>query len=264
VSALSVRDVSISFGGVRALDHVSLSVEPGEILGLIGANGAGKTTLFDAISGIAPASGTIMLQDKDISSMAIHDRARAGLGRSFQDARLFHTMTVLETLKVASERHLSRGPRVIGTLLGSVGVMEGERSATRRAQELIDTVGLGDYRDKLISELSTGTRRVVDIAGLLIQRPSVVLLDEPSSGIAQKEAEALGPLLLRMRDELGCAMVVIEHDMPLLLGIADRLLCLETGQVIAEGSPDDVIADPAVVRSYLGGDGVAVRRSGVR
>jgi ABC-type branched-subunit amino acid transport system ATPase component len=264
MTALSTRGVGISFGGVRALDDVSLDVEPGEILGLIGANGAGKTTLFDAISGIVPAEGQILLKGADISALAVHERARAGLGRSFQDARLFHSMTVLDTLRVASERHLSLGPRVIGTLLGSVAVARGEKDATRRADEVVAAFGLRDYRDKLIGELSTGTRRVVDLAGLIIAKPSVILLDEPSSGIAQKEAEALAPLLHRIRAELGCAMIVIEHDMPLLLAVADRLVCLETGSIIAQGTPREVIADPAVVRSYLGGDGVATQRSGTR
>jgi ABC-type branched-subunit amino acid transport system ATPase component len=262
MSALATEGVSVSFGGVRALQDVSIAVEPGQILGLIGANGAGKTTLFDAISGIVPSQGRVLLGERDISRDAVHERARAGLGRSFQDARLFHSMSVLDTLRVSSERRSPLGARVLGTLLGSTAVIEDERAATARALEVVESFGLSAYRDKLVSELSTGTRRVVDLAGLIIQRPSVVLLDEPSSGIAQREAEALGPLLQQIRNDLGCAMVVIEHDMPLLLGIADRLVCLETGRVIAEGSPDDVVADPAVVRSYLGGDGVAVRRSG--
>ena len=122
--------------------------------------------------------------------------------------------------------------------------------------------GLGGYRDKLVGELSTGTRRIIDLACLLIQRPKVVLLDEPSSGIAQRETEALAPLLLRVRDELGCGLVLIEHDMPLVLSLATRMYCLELGKVIAEGDPQDVVRDPAVVRSYLGDDPAAINRSG--
>jgi ABC-type branched-subunit amino acid transport system ATPase component len=261
-AALQVRGMGISFGGVRALDGVDLDVAPGEIVGLIGPNGAGKTTLFDCISGLAPGEGSVAVAGRDVTGLSPHARAHAGLGRSFQDARMFSSMTVLDTLRVAGERNAARRPSVIATLLGLGGVPEQAKAATDRALAVVQQFGLGAYRDKLIGELSTGTRRVVDLAGLLVQRPSVVLLDEPSSGIAQREAEALGPLLRQVRDELGCAMVVIEHDMPLLLGLVDRLYALETGRVIASGRPQDVVADERVVRSYLGDDPAAINRSG--
>jgi ABC-type branched-subunit amino acid transport system ATPase component len=261
MTALTVRGMGISFGGLRALDGVDLDVQPGEIVGLIGPNGAGKTTLFDCISGLVPGEGTVAVSGRDVTRMAPHQRAHAGLGRSFQDARLFSSMTVLDTLRVASERAAAKPPSVIGTLLGLGDAAEQETLATERALEMVEKLGLQDYRDKLIGELSTGTRRVVDIAGLMVQRPAVVLLDEPSSGIAQREAEALGPLLRQVRDELGCALLVIEHDMPLLLGLAERLYALETGRVIVSGPPAEVIADERVVRSYLGSDAAAIGRS---
>jgi branched-chain amino acid transport system ATP-binding protein len=262
MSLLECRGMGVSFGGVRALDGVDLDVEAGEIVGIIGANGAGKTTLFDCLSGITAGEGTVRLDGVDISGLPAHERSRAGLGRSFQDARLFHSMTVLDTLRVASERHRPVSPGVLATLVGSPRARAAETEATERAQELVDAFGLAPYRDKLIGELSTGTRRVVDISCLFIQRPKLVLLDEPSSGIAQREAEALGPLLQRLRDELGCALLLIEHDMPLVLGLAERLYALETGRVIAHGSPAEVVADPEVVRSYLGDDPAAIQRSG--
>ena len=262
MTALSVRGMGVSFGGLRALHGVDLDVEAGEIVGLIGPNGAGKTTLFDCISGLAPGDGTVSVGGHDITGLAPHKRAHAGLGRSFQDARMFTSMTVLDTLRVAAERNAKRPASVVSTLLGIGGVAEEEQAATDGALRAIEQLGLSAYRDRLIGELSTGTRRVVDLAGLLIQRPAVILLDEPSSGIAQREAEALGPMLLKVRDELGCAMLVIEHDMPLLLGLVDRLYALETGRVIASGKPADVIADPLVVRSYLGDDPAAIERSG--
>ena len=262
MTALSVRGMGVSFGGLRALDNVDLDVEAGEIVGLIGPNGAGKTTLFDCICGLSPGDGTVSVGGRDITTLAPHQRAHAGLGRSFQDARLFTSMTVLDTLRVAGERASKRPASVVMTLLGLGGVAEEEKQATARALEVVEQFGLTAYRDKLIGELSTGTRRVVDLAGLMIQRPAVILLDEPSSGIAQREAEALGPLLVKVRDELGCAMLVIEHDMPLLLGLVDRLYALETGRVIASGLPQDVVADPRVVRSYLGDDPAAIERSG--
>jgi branched-chain amino acid transport system ATP-binding protein len=247
---------------VHALQGVDVSVEAGEIVGIIGANGAGKTTLFDCISGITECAGQVLLDGVDVSGASVHVRARAGLGRSFQDARLFHSMTVLDTLRTASERHRPQGSSVIGTLLGGRAARDGEVAATRKADELVELFGLEGYRDKLVGELSTGTRRIIDLACLLIQRPKVVLLDEPSSGIAQRETEALAPLLVRVRDELGCGLVLIEHDMPLVLSLATRLYALETGRVIAEGAPDDVVRDPAVVRSYLGDDPKAINRSG--
>ena len=262
MTVLEAKGIAVSFGGVKALQGVDLRVDAGEVVGVIGANGAGKTTLFDCLSGITECSGTVLLDGADVSGAPVHERARAGLGRSFQDARLFHSMTVLDTLRTASERHRSSGSSVLGTLLGGRAAREGEAEATKRAEELVETFGLGGYRDKLVGELSTGTRRIIDLACLLIQRPKVVLLDEPSSGIAQRETEALAPLLLRVRDELGCGLVLIEHDMPLVLSLATRLYALETGRVIAEGAPDDVVRDPAVVRSYLGDDPDAINRSG--
>ena len=231
--------VSVAFGGLWALDRVSIHVDAGEILGVIGPNGAGKTTLFDCLSGLVPSTGTVELAGRDISKLPPHRRAAAGLGRSYQDARLFPTMSVLDTLRTAG-------------------------TTATRAQEIVETLGLGAYARKLVRELSTGTRRIVDIGCLLARRPVVVLFDEPSSGIAQREAEALGPLLLSIRDRTGAALVVIEHDMPLLMSVAERVVALETGRVIADGSPKAVVKHPAVVRSYLGDDASAIRRSGRR
>ena len=198
---------------------------------------------------------------REVSGAAPHVRAAAGLGRSFQDARLFHTMTVLDALRVASELKMSHAG-ALSSLLSLPSSRVAERGSLRLALEMVDVMGLAGYRDKLIKELSTGTRRIVDLSCVLIQRPSVVLFDEPSSGIAQKEAEALGPLLRSVRDRLGCAIVLIEHDMPLLLSVAERMYALETGRVVASGRPRDVIAHPEVVRSYLGDDPSAIGRSG--
>ncbi len=262
MTLLEARGIGVSFGGVRALDGVDLDVAAGEIVGIIGANGAGKTTLFDCLSGITPGEGVVRLDGVDISDAPTHERARAGLGRSFQDARLFHSMTVLDTLRVASESRRPAGSNVVASLFGLPATRAAETAATVAAEELVASFGLAAYRDKLVGELSTGTRRVVDLACLFLARPKVVLLDEPSSGIAQREAEALAPLLRRVRDELGCALVLIEHDMPLVLGLAERLYALETGRVIAQGRPEHVVADPEVIRSYLGDDPSAINRSG--
>jgi branched-chain amino acid transport system ATP-binding protein len=262
VPALAARGVGVSFGGLRALEAVDLDARPGEIVGIMGPNGAGKTTLFDCLSGFISCEGQIWVAGREVTGLSPNQRAAAGLGRSFQDARLFHTMTVLETLLVASELNMKHAGVVL-SLFGLPSSRAAESHAKESALQMVDLMGLGGFRDKLIKELSTGTRRIVDLACMLIQSPSVVLLDEPSSGIAQREAEALGPLLKRVRDHLGCALVLIEHDMPLLLGLAERVFALETGKVIAIGSPDEVVRHPEVVRSYLGDDPDAIRRSGV-
>ena len=264
---LEVRDVSRSFGGVRALDQVSFDVRPGEILGFIGPNGAGKTTLFDVISGYTPAdSGSIRLRVADGEPIELHDvpthvRSWRGLGRSFQDGRLFPGLTVHEAIAVALEQHVQvRDP--IAATLHLPSVSDSEESVWARVDELIELLALGAYRDKFVRELSTGTRRVVDLACVLAQGPSVLLLDEPSSGIAQREAEALAPMLRRVRDELGASLLVIEHDLPLLGSISDRMIALDLGRVVAEGPPAAVIEHPAVVASYLGTDEAAITRSG--
>jgi ABC-type branched-subunit amino acid transport system ATPase component len=259
-AALSVEGVSVAFGGIRALSDVSLHVEPHEIVGVIGPNGAGKTTLFDCISGHLPCTGRIRLGDRDLTGAPPHRRAAAGLGRSYQDARLYPSMTVLETLRTASELAM-RGP--LSRIPGSPASRRAERAAGEAAERVIDLMGLGAYSGKFVRELSTGTRRIVDLGALLIQRPQVILFDEPSSGIAQREAEALGPLLARIREETDAAIVLIEHDMPLLLGISDRVYALETGRVVTSGTPADVVRDPRVVASYLGDDAAAIQRSGV-
>ncbi|HUZ44857.1 MAG TPA: ATP-binding cassette domain-containing protein [Acidimicrobiales bacterium] len=261
--ALQVSDLRVRFGGVQAVDGVSLEVASGAILGLIGPNGAGKTTIFDAISGLVKAEGKVLLAGVDISSASPERRGRARLGRSFQDARLFPSLTVAETLAVAFERHI-RATDVISTALRAPWVVRAERKIRTRVDELIDLMGLGAFRDKFISELSTGSRRVVDLAATLAHDPLVLLLDEPSSGIAQREAEALGPLLLRIRDQTGASLLVVEHDMPLITSVSDEILALETGRVITRGRPEDVLSDPQVIASYLGTDAAAVARSGHR
>jgi ABC-type branched-subunit amino acid transport system ATPase component/MFS family permease len=268
---LRVREVVKQFGGVRALDGVSFDVAPHEILGFVGPNGAGKTTLFDVLSGFVPADrGTIELHDDaaggggafhELQGVPTHVRAWRGLGRSFQDGRLFPGLTVTETIAVALEQHVEvRDP--LAACLRLPVVRDAEDDVADAVDELVELLGLGAYQDKFVHELSTGTRRIVDLACVLAQGPRVVLLDEPSSGIAQREAEALGPVLRRVRHELGASLLVIEHDLPLLRSLADRMIALDLGRVIAEGTPDEVIDHPEVVASYLGTDPSAIARSG--
>jgi branched-chain amino acid transport system ATP-binding protein len=258
---LRTMSVSVGFGGNRAVDDVDLTIAAAEIVGIIGPNGAGKTTLFDLLSGyLPPDRGRILLGELDMTAAGPDERARAGLGRSFQDARLFPGLTVEEAIAVADERWVSvRDP--ISAALHLPWAYDSEQRIAARVAELVELLGLGPHRSKLIRELSTGTRRVVDLACLLAHRPTVILLDEPSSGIAQRESEALAPLLRRIRDDTGASLVIVEHDIPLVRAVADRLVAMDQGAVIADGSPDDVLAHPSVITAYLGVDAVAIERS---
>jgi len=261
---LECRSVSKRFGGIRAVDSVDIQLHEGEILGLIGHNGAGKTTLFDMVSGFLPLDGgRILLGDMDIGIWPAPLRAISGIGRTFQEAKLFPSLTVTETISVAFERHLeSRDLLAAGLRLPAS--LDSEADVAARVSGLIDAMGLGAYAEKLVGELSTGTRRIVELACVLAQDPAVVLLDEPSGGVAQRETEALGPLLKRVQQHSGCSLLVIEHDMPLLSAICDRMIALELGQVIAAGTPAEVLEHPAVIESYLGTDESTIRRSGAR
>jgi len=261
---LVVEGVTKRFGGIAALRDVSLEVAPGELLGFLGPNGAGKTTLFDVLSGFQPADGgRVLLEGHDITDMAPDARARRGMGRSFQDGRLFSALTVSEAIAVACERDVDvRDP--VAAALHLPAVVDSEAKVRDRVEELIEVLGLGAFAGKYVRELSTGSRRVVDLACVLAHRPTVLLLDEPSSGIAQREAEALGPLLLRIRDLTGASMLVIEHDVPLLSAITDRMIALDLGAVVTTGTAEEVVNHPTVVASYLGESGAAVARSGPR
>jgi branched-chain amino acid transport system ATP-binding protein len=260
--ALEVRGISRSFGGIHAVDGVSFTLAPNEILGLIGPNGAGKTTVFDLVSGFLDVDeGSVHLGGVDVTRLSPDRRARLGLGRSFQDARIFPSLTVMENLAVSLERHLDIRDHVADAM-GLPAIKEQEADIRFTVDELVELMNLGSFRNKFVSELSTGSRRIVDLGMAIAHDPSVLILDEPSSGIAQRETEALGPLLVRIQREVGCALLVIEHDMGLVMSISDRMLALELGRVITEGTPEEVVADPQVVSSYLGGDISTIQRSG--
>lgn len=264
VPILETIELMRSFGGIRAVDDVDLRVQPGEIVGLIGPNGAGKTTYFDLVTGFTPADGgQVILDGHDISALAPFQRARRGLGRSFQDARLFPSLTVAEAMAVALEQEIEVRS-ALAAMLYLPNVHDAEEKVRLRVDELIELLGLGAFRHKFLRELSTGSRRIVDLACVVAHRPRVVLLDEPSSGIAQRETEALAPVLTRIRDELGAALLVIEHDMPLVSTIADRIVALDQGAVIADGTANHVLHHPEVVASYLGTNEDVIARSGER
>jgi ABC-type branched-subunit amino acid transport system ATPase component/predicted MFS family arabinose efflux permease len=261
--ALSVRGLRVAYGGVTALDDVDLDVMPGEVVGVVGANGAGKTTLFDAITGFVEAdAGSIVLDGIDVTDAAPYQRARQALARSYQNVRLFSALTVRDTIAVALDRHLANRS-VLSSALWLPFTRRSERRAARRIDNLIATLHLEPYQNSFMSELSTGTRRIVDIACQLAAGPKLLLLDEPSSGLAQAESEALAVTIQRIRKETGCGILVIEHDIALISQVSDRLVAMELGRVVRQGPPAEVLADPQVRDMRMGSGGAAVAaRSG--
>jgi len=249
---LSCSGLTVRFGGLTAVEDAGLAVQEGEIVGLIGPNGAGKTTLVDALSGfVTPEAGHVRFAGADVTGLGPRVRALAGLARSFQDSRLFPGLTVAENLAVAAER-TAAPPGPLAAALRLPGSSVFEAAVGERVQTLLADLGLEAWGDRFPAQLSTGIRRLVELGSLVAQEPRVLLLDEPSAGLAEPETEALGRLLLRVRDRTGCAIVIVAHDVPLLLSIADRLVAMDLGRVVADGPPGEVVRHPAVVTSYLG------------
>jgi ABC-type branched-subunit amino acid transport system ATPase component len=260
---LELRDVVVAFGGLRAVDGVSLTIEPGEIVGFIGPNGSGKTTLLDTISGqLLPSSGQVVLDGDDLVDHLPEDRADLGLVRSFQDARLFPDLTVEDTLLVAEDARRPVG--VFSTTFALPFARRAEAAKRATVAGLLTDLGLTRFRHQPISELSTGTRRIVDLASIIAAQPRLLLLDEPTAGIAQREAEAFGPLLRTLHELTGATIVMVEHDVPLVVGLADRLVVMETGRVVSAGPVNEVLQDSAAIEAYLGASQEALARSGER
>ncbi len=258
-SVLRTDGLTVRFGGNVAVHDVAIAVAPGEVVGLIGTNGAGTSTLLNAIGGFVASNGGVQLLGQTVSNRSAHQRAQLGLGRTFQAATLFPELTVRETVLLALEARERTG--FWSSALALPASLSREKRRLVQANELIDFLGLGRYSDRYIAELSTGTRRIVELTAMLAVQPRVICLDEPTAGVAQREAEAFGPLILRVRQELDATIVIVEHDMPMIMAISDRIYCLEAGQVIAEGTPLEIRSNPLVVASYLGSDQRAIERS---
>ncbi|MBW3658392.1 MAG: ABC transporter ATP-binding protein [Actinobacteria bacterium] len=251
MSLLRTEGIRLSFGGLLALDDVDVAIEAGEIVGLLGPNGAGKSTLFNVLSGLLrPDAGRVHLGDQELTRALPYERALAGMGRTFQHIKLFPSMTVEENLLTAQHRHLDSS--ALAAMLRLPSWKRDEEEARDRVEAVLELIDLERYRRHRPGELSYGTLRFVELAVALSLQPRILLLDEPASGIAQREAEALGPLLREVRDVLGCAIFLIEHDMPLLLSVSERVYALDFGRIIAAGTPDEVTADDRVLSSYLG------------
>jgi sulfate-transporting ATPase len=247
-----VENISVTFGAVRAVDEVSLEIRAGEVLGVIGSNGAGKTTLIDALTGFIPlASGTIRLDGEDVAKLSARDRARKGFGRSFQSLELFEDISVYENLLVACE------PRDLASWATDL-VHPGKPQLSTAALIAVHELGLESHLEQMPGEISYGTRRLVVIARSIAAEPRVLLLDEPAAGLDVQERDELVRIIRRLAEDWGMAILLIEHDVALVARVADRMIALDFGRLIAEGSADEVRLSAAVIASYLGVDEAAV------
>jgi branched-chain amino acid transport system ATP-binding protein len=253
MSVLETVDASIRFGGVQANRDVSVAVNEWEIVGIIGPNGAGKTTLFNLITGfLAPDSGRVLHHGRDITSLPVHARAALGIGRTFQNVGLVKGATVRDNLLTA--QHLQARYGAVAGLLGTRASRQRERELRRRADALADALGLGDLLDTQVAGLPYGTLKRVEIATVLATDPEVLLLDEPSSGMGPEEAHQLGDALLALRRDFGLSILMIEHHVPLVVRVCDHVYCLDFGELVTHGPPDEVRRHPRVVAAYLGED----------
>jgi len=243
---LVVRDIHVSFGGIHALNGVSISVSPGEVVGVMGPNGAGKTTLIDVITGfLKPDSGSIEIDGKRIEGLSASRRSRRGMGRSFQSLELFDELSVRENIAAASDR------RDFGAYFSGLVVRE-KVELTETARAAVAMLQLQGEMDRTPRELAYGQRRLVAIARAIATEPSILLLDEPAAGLNESETEELGHLIRRLADEWGLGIVLVEHDVALMMTVCDRLIAVDFGQTIAEGTPAQIRSDPRVIASYLG------------
>ncbi len=248
---LELRGVSISFGGVQAVDHVNMDVADGEIAGLIGPNGAGKTTVFNLITGIyAPDSGTIKFRGKAIQGLPPHRITELGVARTFQNIRLFGTASVLENVMMA--RHCRTRSGSLAAIFQTPGHRREEEETRRRALELLEFVDLADARDVRAADLPYGRQRRLEIARALATEPQLLLLDEPAAGMNETESESVMGLIRRIRDELRKTVLLIDHDMNVVMGLCDRITVLNFGRLLAHGRPEEVRTNPDVIEAYLG------------
>jgi ABC-type branched-subunit amino acid transport system ATPase component len=258
---LRVEGIDVHFGGVHALAGVTFEAPPGDIVGLIGANGSGKTTTLDVISGlVTPRTGTVHLDGTDLSEYLPEERLGVGIVRSFQDCRLFPELTVLDVLLLAEDAR--QEVSVLPTTLRLPWARRAERRKLEAVDQVIAAFGLERFRHHRTAELSTGTRRVVDLASVVLARPRLLLLDEPTAGIAQREAEAFIPLLRRLHQVADTTIVLVEHDVPLVFELCTSVVVMELGRVVASGPSEAVRADSAALAAYLGASDEALMASG--
>jgi branched-chain amino acid transport system ATP-binding protein len=250
---LTVSDVSVHFGGIRAVRDVSLEVGAGELRGLIGPNGAGKTTLFDVISGVRqPTHGRVCIDGRDVTKTSSMWRARHGLRRTFQRQQIFTWLSVEDNILAALEWRGWAGG-VVGDALGLPNTRRLEKQRRAKVRELIERCNLDDVREVAIGNLPIATVRMVELARALIDEPRLLLLDEPTSGLHPSDCAIVAGIVSDYRDRTGCSVIVVEHDIELVLDLCDRITVLETGAIIFDGTPDEARRDPEVRRAYIGG-----------
>jgi ABC-type branched-subunit amino acid transport system ATPase component len=249
---LSLREISVRFGGISALSGVSLEANTAEVLGIIGPNGAGKTTLFDVVSGIrAPNEGRVILDGRDVTSKSAVQRSRSGLRRTFQRVQTFGWLTVEDNVLTALEWH-GGGGGFLADLVMFPTRRSRERKRRQLAEEVIERCGLGPVRRELAGSLPIGVARMVELARAIVDRPKLLLLDEPASGLDETEAERLGQQIDRVRAETGCAILLVEHNAGFVMEHSDRVIVLDLGSVLAEGLPGEIQRNQAVRDAYLG------------
>ncbi|HEY9640629.1 MAG TPA: ABC transporter ATP-binding protein [Coleofasciculaceae cyanobacterium] len=248
---LEVQQVTRRFSGLVAVNHVSFSVHQGEIFGLIGPNGAGKTTLFNIVTGlIPPSSGQLIYQGQKITQLRPHRVAAKGIARTFQNLRLFGQLSVLENVAIARHRHIRAG--LVQEILRTPGAIAEDRQTRLKALELLEWVGLAEKAEQTARHLSYGDQRRLELARALAVEPQLLLLDEPAAGMNPNEKAALSQLIRQIRDAFDLTIVLIEHHVPLVMGLCHQIAVLDFGQLIALGQPEVVRHDPAVIAAYLG------------
>jgi branched-chain amino acid transport system ATP-binding protein len=252
---LAVRDLTVRFGGLVALNTLDLTVREGEIFALVGPNGAGKTTLLNCISGfVTPSAGSITFAEREILPLGRHRRAALGIGRTFQNMQLFTSMTVLDNLITAQHAHLRA--TFFASLLPFGPAIAEDHRARQAARDILALLGIERYRDAIAGSLPFGVQKLVGVARALVARPRLVLLDEPAAGMPSGETAQFAQSLRRWRDELGVTFLLIEHNMALVQSVAETVCVLDYGRKLAEGKSAEVLTDPAVLEAYLGRAGI--------